>query len=63
MYVIFTLDLLLMVVQSEESGIYRHYVASTAERDGIPSHIIPTLVLQTCMYRYLVHSNVNLSSA
>lgn len=51
MYVIFTLDLLLMVVQSEESGIYRHYVASTAERDGIPSQIIPTLVLQTCMYR------------
>lgn len=40
----------MMFVQSEESGIYRHYLGSTAERDGIPSQIIATVVLQTCMH-------------
>lgn len=46
-------------LQSEESGIYRHYLASTAERDGIASQIIATLLLQTCIISHQVSTVTN----
>jgi hypothetical protein len=49
-YLIITLHLWMIVAQSEESGIYRHYLASTAERDGILSQTVATIYL--CYYAF-----------
>jgi hypothetical protein len=40
----------MIVAQSEEAGIYRHYLASTAERDGILSQTVATIYL--CYYAF-----------
>lgn len=49
-----------MTVQTDESSIYRHYLASTGERDGIFSHFISLVYyFYICTYNMRFHLHIH----